>query len=47
MKNILGIQWGDTATVSAIKDREVVSAIEERFTRKKNDMYSLYNQLIL
>ena len=39
MKNILGIQWGDTATVSAIKDREVVSAIaEERFTRKKNDM---------
>ena len=39
MKNILGIQWGDTATVSAIKNGRVISAIaEERFTRKKNDM---------
>ena len=39
MKNILGIQWGDTATVSAMKDGKVVAAIaEERFSRKKNDM---------
>ena len=25
MKNILGIQWGDTATVSAIKDGKVIN----------------------
>ena len=34
--NILGIQWGDTATVAAIKNNKILSAIaEERFTRKK------------
>ena len=41
MKNILGIQWGDTATVSAIKNGRVISAIaEERFTRKKRYVFS-------
>lgn len=39
MKNILGIQWGDTATASALKNGKISSAIaEERFSRKKNDM---------
>ena len=43
MKNILGIQWGDTATVSAIKNGRVISAIaEERFTRKR---YVFSNQI--
>jgi carbamoyltransferase len=37
--NIIGIQWGDTATVAAIKNNKVIAAIaEERFTRVKNDM---------
>ena len=45
MKNILGIQWGDTATVSAIKNGRVISAIaEERFTRKKK-RYVFSNQI--
>ena len=35
MKNILGIQWGDTATVSAIKNGRVISAIAEEIYKKK------------
>ena len=38
MKNILGIQWGDTATVSAIKNGRVISAIAEEDLQEKNDM---------
>ena len=37
--NILGIQWGDTASVCLVKDGKIIAASsEERYSRKKNDM---------
>ena len=37
--NILGIQWGDNATVCVLKNDFILTAVaEERFTRIKNDM---------
>ena len=37
--NILGIQWGDTASACLVKDGKIIAASsEERYSRKKNDM---------
>ena len=43
---ILGINWGDTATVSLMKNNKIISAYgEERFTRIKNDMSYPYHSI--
>ena len=37
--NILGIQWGDTASACLVKNGKLVAASsEERYSRRKNDM---------
>ena len=42
----LGINWGDSSTVSLMKNNKIISAYgEERFTRIKNDMSYPYQAI--
>ncbi len=43
---VLGINWGDSSTVTLMKNNKIISAYgEERFTRIKNDMSYPYNSI--